>query len=53
MPVSVVIGSLAGGMDVAAMAAEYGVTAEDIQAALKFANELIAQASFNNPHQVA
>jgi uncharacterized protein (DUF433 family) len=40
-------------MDLAEIKAEYGVTTEDIQAALNFANELIVQESFHNLPRVA
>ncbi len=53
VPVSVIIGSLAAGMDKAEIEAEYDVTAEDIQAALQFANELITQDSFHALPRVA
>lgn len=51
VPVSIILGSLAGGMSMAAIEEEYGVTPADIQAALIFANDLIAQESFHPlPH---
>jgi len=53
VPVSIIIGSLAGGMDAAEIQAEYAVTAEDIRAALNFANEIIAQESFHPLPRVA
>jgi uncharacterized protein (DUF433 family) len=53
VPVSVIIGSLAAGMDRAEIEAEYDLTAEDIQAALQFANELITQESFHSVPRVA
>lgn len=53
VPVSVIIGSLAAGMDRAEIEAEYDLTAEDIQAALQFANELITQESFHPLPRVA
>jgi uncharacterized protein (DUF433 family) len=40
LPVSIVIGSLAGGMTSEDIQREYGVTEEDIRAALEFAAEL-------------
>jgi uncharacterized protein (DUF433 family) len=46
VPVSVVIDSLAAGMDRAEIEAEYDLTAEEIQPALQFANELITQEAF-------
>jgi len=39
VPVSMVLGSLAGGMSLDEIADEYGVTPEDIQAALNVAND--------------
>jgi uncharacterized protein (DUF433 family) len=41
MPVSLVVGSLAGGMTMEEVAREYDLTPEDIRAALRFAGELI------------
>jgi len=43
MPVSLVVGSLAGGMDFAEVEREYGLTRAHIRAALKFAGELVDQ----------
>jgi uncharacterized protein (DUF433 family) len=43
MPVALVIGSLAGGMSFEEVEREYGLTRDDIRAALKFAGELIDQ----------
>jgi uncharacterized protein (DUF433 family) len=40
-PVSVVVGSLAGGMSFEEVQREYDLTIEDIRAALKFAGELV------------
>ncbi|MBK5968481.1 MULTISPECIES: DUF433 domain-containing protein [Thiorhodovibrio] len=45
VPVSIVLGSLAGGMSMSEIVDEYGVTPEDIQAALNFASDLIARQS--------
>jgi uncharacterized protein (DUF433 family) len=42
-PVAIVVGSLAGGMGFEEVAREYGLTLEDIRAALKFAGELVEQ----------
>jgi uncharacterized protein (DUF433 family) len=42
-PVSIVVGSLAGGMSFEDVARQYGLTLEDIRAALKFAGELVEQ----------
>ena len=47
VPVSVVVGSLAGGMAFDEIEREYDLTADDIRAALKFAGELIEQESFH------
>ena len=42
-PVSIVVGSLGGSMSFEDVAREYGLTLEDIRAALKFAGELVEQ----------
>ncbi|HLC29839.1 MAG TPA: DUF433 domain-containing protein [Dehalococcoidia bacterium] len=42
VPVQVIIGSLAGGMGVEEICREYGVAQEDIQAALAYAAEVLA-----------
>ena len=42
-PVSIVVGSLAGGMSFEEVQREYDLTNEDIRAALKFAGELLDQ----------
>ena len=42
-PVSIVVGSLAGGMSFEEVQREYELTIEDIRAALKFAGELVDQ----------
>src|SRR5437868_15371518 len=42
-PVAIVVGSLAGGMSFEEVQREYDLTAEDIRAALKFADELVEQ----------
>ena len=47
LPVTVVVGSLAGGMTFEEIQREYDVTAEDIRAALKFVGELAEQESFH------
>jgi uncharacterized protein (DUF433 family) len=44
LPVSIVVGSLAGGMNFDEVQREYGIGIEDIRAALRFAGELIEQA---------
>jgi uncharacterized protein (DUF433 family) len=41
VPVSIITGSLAGGMTLEAVAREYDVTIEDIQAALAYVTALI------------
>jgi uncharacterized protein (DUF433 family) len=41
VPVTIVVGSVAGGMTFAEIEQEYGLTADDIRAALEFANELV------------
>ena len=46
VPVSIVVGSLAGGMTFEEIEREYDLTAADIRAALKFASELVDQESF-------
>ncbi len=43
MPVSLIVGSLAGGMTFEEVEKEYGVTQMGIRAALKFAGELVDQ----------
>lgn len=43
MPVSQIVGSLAGGMSFEEVEREYGLTRDDIRAALKFAGELVDQ----------
>ncbi|PYL50570.1 MAG: hypothetical protein DMF32_03855 [Verrucomicrobia bacterium] len=43
LPVSIVVGSLAGGMTFENVQREYGISGDDIQAALKFAGELVEQ----------
>lgn len=42
-PVSIVVGSLAGGMSFEEVQREYDLTIEDIRASLKFAGELVDQ----------
>jgi len=43
MPVSLVVGSLAGGMSFEEVEREYSLTRDDIRAALKFAGDLVDQ----------
>ena len=45
--VTVIVGSLAGGMTFDDIQREYDVTADDIRAALKFVGELAEQESFH------
>lgn len=47
MPVSLIIGSLAGGMSFEQLGQEYDLTPEDIRAALKFVGKLAEQESFH------
>ena len=46
VPVTVVVGSLAGGMTFEEIQREYDLTADDIRAALRFVGELAEQESF-------
>ena len=47
LPVTVVVGSLTGGMTFEDVQREYDVTADDIRAALRFVAELAEQESFH------
>jgi uncharacterized protein (DUF433 family) len=47
VPVTVIVGSLAGGMTFEDVQSEYDVTADDIRAALRFVSELADQESFH------
>lgn len=47
VPVTVVVGGLAGGMTFDEIEREYDITAADIRAALKFVAELAEQESFH------
>jgi uncharacterized protein (DUF433 family) len=47
LPVTVVVGSLAGGMTFEEVQHEYDLTADDIRAALKFVADLAEQESFH------
>ena len=47
VPVAIVVGSLAGGMDLDEVAREYDLTQDDIRAALTFATELVNEESFH------
>lgn len=46
VPVTRVLGAIAGGLSFEQVEREYGVTAEDIRAAIAFANEILAHESF-------
>jgi uncharacterized protein (DUF433 family) len=48
VPVTVVVGSLAGGMTFEEVQREYDVTADDIRAALRFVAELAGQEPFHS-----
>jgi uncharacterized protein (DUF433 family) len=47
VPVTLVVGSLAGGMTFEEIEREYDLTVEDIRAALKFVGEIAEQESFH------
>lgn len=47
VPVSRIVGGLAGGMTFREIETEYGVTPGDIRAALEFANELVDREEFH------
>lgn len=47
VPVERIVGGLAGGMTFEEVQEAYGVTVEDIRAALAFANELVQQETFH------
>ena len=47
MPVSLIVGSLAGGMSFEEVRSEYDLSLDDIRAALKFAGELVEQEQFH------
>ena len=47
MPVTLVVGSLAGGMTFEEVQREYDLTAEDIRAALRFVGDLAEGESFH------
>jgi len=42
VPVDVILGSLAGGMSVEEVAKEYGITKEDVLAAIEYAAKIVA-----------
>ncbi len=43
VPVEVILGSLAGGMEIKQIAEEYGIKKEDVQAAIEYAAKIIAK----------
>lgn len=47
VPVSVIVGGLAGGMSFAELEREYDVTNAEIRAALEFANALVERESYH------
>ena len=47
VPVTIVVGSLAGGMTFEEVQREYDLSADDIRAALKFVGEIAEQESFH------
>jgi len=47
MPVTLIVGSLAGGMTIEEVQREYDLTIEDIRAALKFVGDLAEGESFH------
>ena len=47
MPVALIIGGLAGGMNFDELQREYDLTADDIRAALRFAGELVEREQFH------
>jgi uncharacterized protein (DUF433 family) len=47
VPVSRIVGGLAGGMSFEEIQREYEVTADDIKAALEFANRLVEQDEYH------
>ncbi len=42
VPVEVILGSLAGGMEIQKIAEEYGIEREDVQAAIEYAARIVA-----------
>ncbi len=42
VPVEVVLGSLAGGMDIKEVCKEYGITDKDVLAAIDYANRIVS-----------
>jgi uncharacterized protein (DUF433 family) len=43
VPVDVILGSLAGGMEVQEIADEYGIDKKDMQAAIEYATKIVAK----------
>jgi len=43
VPVDIILGSLAGGMSVEEVAEEYGITREDVLAAIEYAAKIVAK----------
>lgn len=43
VPVDVILGSLAGGMNVEEVAKEYGISKEDVLAAIEYAAKIVAK----------
>jgi uncharacterized protein (DUF433 family) len=43
VPVEIILGSLAGGMNASEVAEEYGLEREDVQAALEYAAKIVAR----------
>ncbi|MCD5409406.1 MAG: DUF433 domain-containing protein [Methanocellales archaeon] len=43
VPVDVILGSLAGGMEMEAIAKEYGIRKEDVLAAIEYAAKIVAR----------
>ena len=43
VPVDVILGSLAGGMSVEEVAREYGISKEDVMAAIEYAAKIVAK----------
>lgn len=47
VPITRIVGGLAGGMTIGEIMREYGVNEEDIRAALGYANELVEKEEFH------
>jgi uncharacterized protein (DUF433 family) len=48
IPVTRILAAVAGGVSFAEIEKEYGVSSEDIRAAVAFANELVSENSFHS-----